>query len=484
MQYLIGILLLIAIVIAVFFAIGFILPIGLCFLVGFVLTKACKMDFGVWFLLTFCIYFLLYIVDLSEYVTYFTVLQNKTLIFFSGVSNAISFYEEDWFIKYLVVLPTAASFISFIVLAVIKIVESFKKEREREERERPQRERPQRERQQRERQQRKREERERKREKWERERPQRERQQREREERERQREERERQRPQKERQQRERQQRERQQRKREERERQKWERERPQREKQRIQKQRIERAQRKLAIANIVNNNLDKLNKLKDQYPLVKNALNETLGKNNILNSFNDKILNEVKIVQSHLSQANHYYKQHTYTLFWENIEKTGKSLSQFEFLVKILESCIHFVKHQDRVVKETNKETLENVKSLCHPIVNKDFLEEERRSKLKLFSIQLAKLDKPFAPPSKFEETILSTKTTVYPVIVEYNKLVLRGLSSHKFALIYEQRAIRESIVGGFKNLGEMVQNVGNQLNDTLTTIDDSIRKEAENNA
>ena len=63
-----------------------------------------------------------------------------------GVSNAISFYEEDWFIKYLVVLPTAASFISFIVLAVIKIVESFKKEREREERERPQRERPQRER--------------------------------------------------------------------------------------------------------------------------------------------------------------------------------------------------------------------------------------------------------------------------------------------------------------------------------------------------
>ena len=27
------------------------------------------------------------------------------------------------------------------------------------------------------------------------------------------------------------------------------------------------------------------------------------------------------------------------------------------------------------------------------------------------------------------------------------------------------------------------MVQNVGNQLNDTLTTIDDSIRKEAENN-
>ena len=49
MQYLIGILLLIAIVIAVFFAIGFILPIGLCFLVGFVLTKACKMDFGVWF---------------------------------------------------------------------------------------------------------------------------------------------------------------------------------------------------------------------------------------------------------------------------------------------------------------------------------------------------------------------------------------------------------------------------------------------------
>ena len=91
--------------------------------------------------------------------------------------------------------------------------------------------------------------------------------------------------------------------------------------------------------------------------------MNETLGKNNILNSFNDKILNEVKIVQSHLSQANHYYKQHTYTLFWENIEKTGKSLSQFEFLVKILESCIHFVKHQDRVVKETN--TLENVKSL-----------------------------------------------------------------------------------------------------------------------
>ena len=132
MQYLIGILLLIAIVIAVFFAIGFILPIGLCFLVGFVLTKACKMDFGVWFLLTFCIYFLLYIVDLSEYVTYFTVLQNKTLIFFSGVSNAISFYGEDWFIKYLVVLPTAASFISFIVLAVIKIIEHFKKEREEE----------------------------------------------------------------------------------------------------------------------------------------------------------------------------------------------------------------------------------------------------------------------------------------------------------------------------------------------------------------
>ena len=237
-----------------------------------------------------------------------------------------------------------------------------------------------------------------------------------------------------------------------------------------------------MKIANIVNNNLDKLNKLKDQYPLVKNALNETLGKNNILNSFNDKILNEVKIVQSHLSQANHYYKQHTYTLFWENIEKTGKSLSQFEFLVKILESCIHFVKHQDRVVKETNKETLENVKSLCHPIVNKDFLEEERRSKLKYFSIQLAKLDKLFAPSSKFEEAILSTKTTVYPVVVEYNKLVLRGLSNHKFALIYEQRAIRESIVGGFKNLGEMVQNVGNQLNDTLTTIDDSIRKEAEN--
>ena len=128
MQYLIGILLLIAIVIAVFFAIGFILPIGLCFLVGFVLTKACKMDFGVWFLLTFCIYFLLYIVDLSEYVTYFTVLQNKTLIFFSGVSNAISFYGEDWFIKYLVVIPIAASFISFIVLAVIKIIEHFKKE--------------------------------------------------------------------------------------------------------------------------------------------------------------------------------------------------------------------------------------------------------------------------------------------------------------------------------------------------------------------
>ena len=137
MQYLIGILLLIAIVIAVFFAIGFILPIGLCFLVGFVLTKACKMDFGVWFLLTFCIYFLLYIVDLSEYVTYFTVLQNKTLIFFSGVSNAISFYEEDWFIKYLVVLPTAASFISFIVLAVIKIVESFKK-KEKEKKEKDQ----------------------------------------------------------------------------------------------------------------------------------------------------------------------------------------------------------------------------------------------------------------------------------------------------------------------------------------------------------
>ena len=128
MQYLIGILLLIAIVIAVFFAIGFILPIGLCFLVGFVLTKACKMDFGVWFLLTFCIYFLLYIVDLSEYVTYFTVLQNKTLIFFSGVSNAISFYGEDWFIKFLVVIPIAASFISFIILAVIKIIEHFKKE--------------------------------------------------------------------------------------------------------------------------------------------------------------------------------------------------------------------------------------------------------------------------------------------------------------------------------------------------------------------
>ena len=54
--------------------------------------------------------------------------------------------------------------------------------------------------------------------------------------------------------------------------------------------------------------------------------------------------------------------------------------------------------------------------------------------------------------------------------------------LQLYKFALIYEQRAIRESIVGGFKNLGEMVQNVGNQLNDTLTTIDDSIRKEAEN--
>ena len=146
MQYLIGILLLIAIVIAVFFAIGFILPIGLCFLVGFVLTKACKMDFGVWFLLTFCIYFLLYIVDLSEYVTYFTVLQNKTLIFFSGVSNAISFYEEDWFIKYLVVLPTAASFISFIVLAVIKIVEFLrrkeKEKKEKDHKEKEKRERP------------------------------------------------------------------------------------------------------------------------------------------------------------------------------------------------------------------------------------------------------------------------------------------------------------------------------------------------------
>ena len=408
MQYLIGILLLIAIVIAVFFAIGFILPIGLCFLVGFVLTKACKMDFGVWFLLTFCIYFLLYIVDLSEYVTYFTVLQNKTLIFFSGVSNAISFYGDDWFIKYLVVLPTGASFASFIVLAVIKIIENFKKERQEKERQEKERERRKNEGVR-------------------------------------------------------------------------------YRERQEREREKQEKERRKQAIEDIVNNNLDKLNKLKDQYPLVKNALNETLGKENILNTFKDKILNEVKIVKSHLSQANRYYKKHTYTLFWENIEKTGKSLSQFEFLIKILESCINFVRDyspsRDRVVKETKKETLENVKSLCYPIVNKDFLEEERKFKLDFFSIQLAKLDKPFAPPSKFEETILSTKTTVYPVIVEYNKLVLRGLSSHKFALIYEQRAIRESIVGGFKNLGEMVQNVGNQLNYTLTTIDDSIRKEAENN-
>ena len=384
------------------------------------------MDFGVWFLLTFCIYFLLYIVDLSEYVTYFTVLQNKTLIFFSGVSNAISFYGEDWFIKFLVVIPIAASFISFIILAVIKIIEHFKKEIEERARQKAE----------------KREERARQRERKRRKRRKR--------------------------------------RKSKTKKRKRKTRKRKTRRKRK--EEREERAVRKQKIANIVNNNLDKLNKLKDQYPLVKNALNETLGKNNILNSFNDKILNEVKIVQSHLSQANHYYKQHTYTLFWENIEKTGKSLSQFEFLVKILESCIHFVKHQDRVVKETNKETLENVKSLCHPIVNKDFLEEERRSKLKYFSIQLAKLDKLFAPSSKFEEAILSTKTTVYPVVVEYNKLVLRGLSNHKFALIYEQRAIRESIVGGFKNLGEMVQNVGNQLNDTLTTIDDSIRKEAEN--
>ena len=85
--------------------------------------------------------------------------------------------------------------------------------------------------------------------------------------------------------------------------------------------------------------------------------MNETLGKNNILNSFNDKILNEVKIVQSHLSQANHYYKQHTYTLFWENIEKTGKSLSQFEFLVKILESCINFVKHSPSRIELLKKQ-------------------------------------------------------------------------------------------------------------------------------
>ena len=46
------------------------------------------------------------------------------------------------FIKYLVVLPTAASFISFIVLAVIKIVEFLRrKEKEKKEKD-SQRERP------------------------------------------------------------------------------------------------------------------------------------------------------------------------------------------------------------------------------------------------------------------------------------------------------------------------------------------------------
>ena len=55
---------------------------------------------------------------------------------------------------------------------------------------------------------------------------------------------------------------------------------------------------KKTGNTNIVNNNLDKLNKLKDQYPLVKNALNETLGKNNILNSF----MNEVKIYKKSIN--------------------------------------------------------------------------------------------------------------------------------------------------------------------------------------
>jgi len=157
---------------------------------------------------------------------------------------------------------------------------------------------------------------------------------------------------------------------------------------------------------------------------------------NESLNLF-ESMPNKLNEVENYLDQAEIDFKDNALTPFWDSIEKAAKMLGNFY-------ECINEI--------------------------NANFYQ---------YTTMMRKYDNspPVFPisPASINKLDVSSKTTN-----RMNNIVRKAQCIYEFASIYEKRRTNQILIGGFKNLAQVLEGISHQIFSSVEDLSKSIRTES----